>query len=330
MLFRLLILANFLIAGFGASAQTQTQMSWGIDKTVTPYAFGANINGTWYNLGTVSSAGAWTLNPTNVTVLGNLGVGTTTPVATFQITQEVGSYISGFYGKSYLDTGVKHYFTEIDNTNSQGYGEGYYTSYARGTYASPQNTQINDVLGYLGWGSYSSNTNDPYGFDYSTAIAAIVDSTPSQSYTPSAIIFYTQGISYNGTSTTPYEKMRISSAGNLGVGTTTPATLLTVAGPVSLNKPSTITAATYTVATTDSSLIFNTSATCTVTMPTAASYPGRILHIKTIAAFAVNSASSNIVPIATATAGTAILTNTAGKWAVLQSDGTNWVIMSAN
>lgn len=37
-------------------------MQWGLDKTVNPYNFGANINGTWSNLGTVSSTGVWTIS----------------------------------------------------------------------------------------------------------------------------------------------------------------------------------------------------------------------------------------------------------------------------
>jgi hypothetical protein len=52
--------------------------------------------------------------------------------------------------------------------------------------------------------------------------------------------------------------------------------------------------------------------------------------IKTIAAFTVVSASSNVVPINTASAGTAILAATAGKWATLVSNGTNWVVMQSN
>jgi hypothetical protein len=82
--------------------------------------------------------------------------------------------------------------------------------------------------------------------------------------------------------------------------------------------------------TTESDVICNGTATITLTLPAAASYVGRSLRIKTIAAFTVVSASSNVVPLASATAGTAILAATAGKYAELVSDGTNWTIMQAN
>jgi len=78
----------------------------------------------------------------------------------------------------------------------------------------------------------------------------------------------------------------------------------------------------------DYSLIFNGSGSITLTLLAAATYPGKILYVKTIAAQTVVSASSNVKPIDTDTAGTAILAATAGKWAMLQSDGTNWVIMA--
>jgi len=90
----------------------------------------------------------------------------------------------------------------------------------------------------------------------------------------------------------------------------------------------TIKTANYTQLEADYSLIFNGTGSITLTLLAAATYPGKILYVKTIAAQTVVSASSNVKPIDTDTAGTAILAATAGKWAMLQSDGTNWVIMA--
>jgi len=76
--------------------------------------------------------------------------------------------------------------------------------------------------------------------------------------------------------------------------------------------------------------ICNGSATINVTMPSAANFDGREVCIKTIAAFTVVSVASDVVPLAGGGAGTAILAATAGKWARMKSDGTNWIIMEAN
>lgn len=84
---------------------------------------------------------------------------------------------------------------------------------------------------------------------------------------------------------------------------------------------------TPTIAATDKYVIINRAATVTATLPAAASFPGRELVIKTIQAQLVNSASSNVVPITDTAAGTAILPATDGAWALLKSDGTNWVVM---
>ena len=89
------------------------------------------------------------------------------------------------------------------------------------------------------------------------------------------------------------------------------------------------TAGTYTVLSTDHTII-QTTAASTYTLPAAASFTRRMLIIVTQFAGAVTSASSNVVPIAGGAAGTAILPATAGKSAMLQSDGTNWIIISSN
>lgn len=124
------------------------------------------------------------------------------------------------------------------------------------------------------------------------------------------------------------ERVRIDQSGNVGIGKT-PATVLDVNGGIA-TPITTQTGATYTVLTTDSSLIANRAGTITYTLPTASSYTGRWLYLRTITANTVVSATSNVVPAAGGSAGTAILAATAGKWAALQSDGTNWQIMMSN
>ena len=88
--------------------------------------------------------------------------------------------------------------------------------------------------------------------------------------------------------------------------------------------------ASFTLGSNENEVICNGTATITVTLPAASSWVGRKVRIKTVAAFTVVSASSNVVPLAGGAAGTAILAATAGKYAELVSDGSNWVIMAGN
>lgn len=85
----------------------------------------------------------------------------------------------------------------------------------------------------------------------------------------------------------------------------------------------------FTLGANENEVICNGSASITATLPAASSWVGRKVRVKTIAAYTVISASSNVVPLAGGAAGTAILAATAGKWAELVSDGTNWIIMAA-
>jgi len=121
----------------------------------------------------------------------------------------------------------------------------------------------------------------------------------------------------------------LGSATSGATGTTKLTTGLSVATP----STSTITGTTYTMGVNDTVLVFNTTAACTVTMLSAATYPGKVVWVKQIAAFAVSSSSSTsnlgVQPLTSTTAGTAILSG-AGKFAQLVSNGTNWVIMNAN
>ena len=103
----------------------------------------------------------------------------------------------------------------------------------------------------------------------------------------------------------------------------TPASVIAGAGGAPVTKT-----ADFTVAATETWLINNKSgSTCTVTLPTASSYTGRVLTFQNYQAQTLVSASSNVVPLGGGSAGTAILDAVAGNWATLVSDGTNWVMM---
>lgn len=95
-------------------------------------------------------------------------------------------------------------------------------------------------------------------------------------------------------------------------------------------SPAAVATSTYSLLNTDSNLTFNVSGTCTLTLPAASTLPGRVVRVRTIAANAVNSATANVIPLAGGSASAAILAATAGKWAVIQSDGTNWNIIESN
>lgn len=100
-------------------------------------------------------------------------------------------------------------------------------------------------------------------------------------------------------------------------------------GGSSATAPVTVTA-NYTIADTDIWIINNKTATAlTLTLPTASAWSGRVITVKNMQAQLVNSASSNVVPLDSTSAGTAILLAVVGNWATMVSDGTNWVIMQA-
>jgi hypothetical protein len=116
-------------------------------------------------------------------------------------------------------------------------------------------------------------------------------------------------------------------SGNFTAGTIA-ATNLDLSGYLDRGAPVTKTAD-FTVAATENWLISNKASSCTVTLPTASSFTGRELMFKNLAAFTVVSDSSNVKPIGTDTAGTAILPATAGTWCTLVSDGTDWIVMQS-
>lgn len=128
----------------------------------------------------------------------------------------------------------------------------------------------------------------------------------------------------------PNNVFRPLTTDNNDIGTPTNRVRSVVSAAYSTSAPNTQTGATYSIAATDSYVILNRAGTVTLTLPAAASFAGRQLTVSTIQAQTVVSAASNVVPQAGGAAGTAILAATAGKWAKLVSDATNWIIMESN
>jgi hypothetical protein len=83
----------------------------------------------------------------------------------------------------------------------------------------------------------------------------------------------------------------------------------------------------FTVADGEVWLINNKSgSSCIVTLPTPSTNTGRVLNFQNYQNQTLVSASSNVVPLAGGSAGTAILQAVAGANATLVSDGTSWIM----
>lgn len=75
-------------------------------------------------------------------------------------------------------------------------------------------------------------------------------------------------------------------------------------------------------------IVFTGAGASVFTLPAATS--GRELLITNQTAFAITSATANIVPLVGGAATTALLSGSAGKWAWLVANGSDWQIMAAN
>ena len=174
---------------------------------------------------------------------------------------------------------------------------------------------------YAGQGTFGvgSTVNSQYGF---SALSSIIGATNNYGHY-SDIAAASNRWNYYAAGTAGNAYAGNSSFGKLSSPTSAVDTTSLATGIVANS------AATYTVLTTDHTIVQSATAS-TYTLPAAASFVGRRLHLLTHFAGAVISASSNVTPITGGAAGTAILPATAGKFAILQSDGTQWLTVAAN
>jgi hypothetical protein len=205
-------------------------------------------------------------------------------------------------------------FVESANVVSQRNGSSAQCKYVYNTYTDA----LNYERGGICWVSNVFRLVTESAGTGNARNVSLVNGGSATTWATSGILSVGGGITFNP-----------DNAGDIGQATAARPRNIYATGTLSLGAPATQSGTSYTTGVNDAALSFTSASAVTLTLPSAASFPGRVLFLKETGAGAVSSASSNVVPLAGGSAGTAILT-AAGKWAQLHSDGTNWIIMEAN
>ena len=184
-----LTLVILLLSVVDGAAQTYTQMQWGMNKGVTPYAFGANINGTWRDLGTVSSAGVWSIPASNLTYTQAGGIsgltvqqaiaGGLVPITNFCTSTQIATDIKTCLGtaESTIGNGTL-YFPRGTYKLSQGYNKAANVSWQgadRSSTVIQATTGLSTefIVGTLSNVNISNLTIDLGGFNASAVVASV-------------------------------------------------------------------------------------------------------------------------------------------------------------
>ncbi len=206
-----LILVMLLFNVEAAVAQTYTQMQWGMNKGVTPYQFGANINGTWRDFGTISSAGVLGVTLGSLTVNGTSRFNPTGGAVTI-------SSVASHIGRISV--------CNNDPVFSGTTACGYFSAYANGAF--PYSSQLTWDMGLTSAGLYpamawvgpapsgSVYTQDSR-FEIHVAPGSAIDNLVTCGSESANCQFGTQWLGYAGVGGPKPREMIIGLASNTGV-----------------------------------------------------------------------------------------------------------------
>jgi hypothetical protein len=205
--------ANHVINFNGHPNGTNDSVTWYLNRAGGAYGiFDVQFNGSSrFNIsgGSLSNSGNITLNPINNTVIssGNLLIATSSSTGTASQPLQVtgGAYVSGNFGIGTTNPPLK--LTVVGNIKA-----GYEAATGIVLGITPVGLPTNDVNSYILWGD-----NATFGGANGDLIYI------SRTSTDTSHRFYT------GT-TTPQERLRITSTGNVGIGTINPQYKLHVVG----------------------------------------------------------------------------------------------------
>jgi trimeric autotransporter adhesin len=204
----------------------------GANTNATVTSYGAYISNTHTgsastNVGLYATASGGTNNYAAILNGGNVGIGTAAPGTSLVVSKNAANLPAAQSAGTVMQLGA------ADNSGARiqldgfgaGVGNALVLRMARGTAASPTATQAGDELGRIvgeGYGTtgYSSFTGSVAGI----AFGAADNWTDTDQGTYLAFLTAANG------GTTASERMRIDQNGNVGIGTATPANLLTVNG----------------------------------------------------------------------------------------------------
>lgn len=311
----LLTISNGVVRELLASAlASSSSNAWGLSGTGGT-ASGTNFIGTAGNTSLI-------LRTNNIAhaildSTGNWGVGTAVSFnATAPEKLLVNAGTTTSYNAVVAKGSVNNYFQL--NINNQNAG----TNASSDVVATADNG--NETSNYVDLGINSSvNTNGVMGNADDAYLYSAGNNLVTGTGTPGMAVIFLTG----GTAEATNERLRITGAGSVGVNSTSPNSTLFIRGSFATSIITRTASATL-AATNFSTVCNNSTGAATMTLPTAAGIAGRVYILKKTSAAGNNVTVAGYNGVETIDGSTTYAITNQYSYLMIQSDGTNWYILT--